>query len=310
MARYRIIAWQRSIAVLLGLLLTACSLGTDPTPTAVVPSPTLPATNVPTGAPVAAPAPDAPTPVAAWRPGAHRGTVPAPATLLHTGTLTVGTDVSGPPPLGYLDKAGTPVGMDMDIVAEIAARLGLQLAVVNHPFDNLIGELNNDQFDLVIVGLTITPEREGILNLVPYFEAGTSLLVRKGNPKGIHKLEDLSGNVTGVYLGSVQETMLRDLNTRLSQAGKPPTRVQSDDAVSRLQAGALDAILTDSPIAAYYSAVDADTVETAVPPFDTTPDGIAVAKRNTILTTTIRNVVDAMRQDGTLGAIKAKWGLK
>ncbi|MDQ2808806.1 MAG: ABC transporter substrate-binding protein [Chloroflexota bacterium] len=309
MTQRRITVRQRSGALLLGLLLTACSLGPDPTPTAV-PSPTAPATRAPATATINAAAPDAPTPLSAWRPGAHRGTVPAPATLLHAGILTVGSDVSGPPPLGYLDKAGTPVGLDMDVAAEIASRLDLQLAVVNHPFDDLIRELNSDQFDLVIAGLTITPEREAILNMVPYFAAGTSLLVQKGNPKGIHSLEDLSGKVVGAYPGSLQERMLRDLNTRLSQAGQAPTRVLPDDAVSRLQAGTLDAILTDSPIAAYYSTVDAATVETPVPPLDPAPEGIATAKHNTALAATVRTVVAAMEQDGTMDAIKAKWGLK
>ncbi len=291
--------------LLLGLLLTACSLSPEPTPTAVPsPTPALATATIP------APAPNAPTPVSAWRPGAHQGSIPAPAGLVRPGTLTVGSDVSGPPPQGYLDAAGTPVGLDMDVAAALAGRMGLQLAVVNHHFDNLISELNGDQFDLVIAGLTITPERQAVLNLVPYFEAGTSLLVRKGNPQGIHTLDDLSGKAVGAYPGSTQETLLRDLNTRLAQSGKPVTHVQANDAVDQLQVGALDAILTDSPIVAYYSTVDAATVETPSPAFDTAPEGIAIAKDKSALAATITSAVDAMRQDGTLAAIRNKWGAK
>jgi polar amino acid transport system substrate-binding protein len=268
--------------------------------------------TTPTGAAAAAPTP-APTPVSAWVPGAHKGTIPAPSKLKDAGKLTFGTDASYPPQ-EYVDASGTPVGLDMDIAAEIASRMGLDLAVVNFKFDDIIPAVNAGQFDAVISAMTIKPERAAVVDFVPYFEAGQAVLVKKGNPKNIKTLDDLSGLTAVAESGTTEEDTLKTLNDKLTKAGKPPvnalTYPTDTDAVDQLRVGRADATLHDSPVAAYYAALNPNAFEVAIADFDSAPEGIATAKNNTAMHDAINSAVDAMKKDGTLAAILAKWGIK
>ncbi len=315
---------------IMGWALAGCTLGAD-TPTAVSNPP--PATSIPTvanagsgpGTPSATIAPGSsptagavgpapgPTPVSAWRPGAQRGTIPPPATLVHSGMLTVGSDVSYPPQ-EYFDGAGHPVGFDMDLAEELAGRLGLTLTVVNAKFDDIIMNLNSGQYDVVVSAMTIKPERAQVVQFIPYFSAGQTALVAHGNPQGIHTLDDLAGKTVATEQGTAEEDTLRALNTRLGTAGKAKVTVQiyatDTEAVAQLRQGGVVATLHDSPVAAYYVALDPSAFAVGIPAFASAPEGIAVAQGNTPMFQALDSVMRAMQTDGTLDAIKAKWGLK
>ncbi|MDQ2808807.1 MAG: ABC transporter substrate-binding protein [Chloroflexota bacterium] len=316
LVRYGIVARRGMGTLLLALLLTACNLSADPTPTVVSP-PTATVLAVATALPLPSPTANGPrpgpTPISAWRPGAHRGTIPAPATLVRTGTLTVGSDVSYPPQ-EYFDGAGHPVGFDIDVADEMAGRLGLTLTVVNAKFDDIIMNLNNGQYDALFSAMTIKPEREQVVQFVPYFSAGQAVLVAAGNPQGIHTLEDLAGKTVATEQGTSEEDTLRVLNTQLEAAGKAKVTVRiyptDTEAVDQLRRGGVVATLHDSPVAAYYVTLDPTAFAVGIPAFASAPEGIAVAKGNTALFQALDSALRAMQADGTLAAIQAKWGLK
>ncbi len=252
------------------------------------------------------------TPVSDWRPGKHANTIPAPAKLVAAGTLTIGSD-AGYPPQEYIDAGGNAVGFDIDIANEIASRMGLQPKVINFKFDDIIPALNAGQFDIVISAMTITADRSKVVDFVPYFDAGQAVLVPKGNPKGIKTLDDLSGKTAAVEQGTTEEKTLADLNTKFAAANKPLVNVLryavDTDAVDQLRVGRADATLHDSPVAAYYAKLNPN-FEAAIPNFESAPEGIATAKTNTAMNTAINTAINAMKQDGTLDAIKAKWGVQ
>lgn len=252
------------------------------------------------------------TPVSDWKPGAHPNTVPAPAKLGTAGMLTVGSDASYPPQ-EYIDAGGNPVGLDMDIAAEIASRMGLTLKVVNFKFDDIIPALQAGQFDIVISAMTVTDERKKVVDFVPYFDAGQAVLVKKGNPKGIKTLDDLSGKTAVAEQGTIEEKTLNSLNDKLTKAGKPKVNIlvypTDTDAVDQLRVGRADATLHDSPVAAYYAKLNTD-FEVAIANFDSAPEGIAVAQSNKPMSDAINAAITTMKSDGTLDAIKGKWGAK
>ncbi|MGI8589211.1 MAG: ABC transporter substrate-binding protein [Chloroflexia bacterium] len=264
-------------------------------------------------APTALPPTPGPTPASSWTPGAHKGTMTAPAHLVNGGTLTFGSDVSYPPQ-EYADASGNPVGFDIDVASEIASRMGLQLKVVNFKFDDILPALSAGQFDAVISAMTIKPEREKVVDFVSYYSAGQAVLVAKGNPKGIKTLDDLSGKTAVAESGTTEQDTLTALNQKLQAAGKPQVNVliypTDTDAVDQLRVGRADATLHDSPVAAYYAKLSPSAFEVAIPNFDAAPEGIATAKTNADMHTAIQKALDAMKADGTLNAIMAKWGLK
>ncbi len=278
------------------------------TPAMAMGSPTAAGTAAATAVPPTPP----PTPASAYVPGAHKGTIPAPAKLKEAGKLTFGSDASYPPQ-EYVDASGKPVGFDIDIANEIASRMGLELNVVNFKFDAILPALNSSQFDAVISAMTITDDRAKVVDFVRYFEAGQAVLVAKGNPKGIKTLDDLSGKTAVAEAGTVEETTLTTLNAKLKTAGKPQVTVliypTDTDAVDQLRVGRADATLHDSPVAAYYATLN-PAFEVAIANFESAPEGIAVAKANPEMSAAISKAIKAMTDDGTMAAILKKWGIK
>jgi polar amino acid transport system substrate-binding protein len=322
-----------ALLMLLGLLLAGCGAEATATPPAAPtntiavaqPTDTTVAANTPT-AMAAESTPTAmavetatagtsnvePTPVSDWKPGAHANSVPAPSKLVSAGTLTVGSDVSYPPQ-EYMDASSNPVGFDIDVADEIASRMGLQPKVVNFNFNDIIPALNAGQFDIVISAMNITPDRSKAVNFVQYYAAGQSVLVAKGNPKNVKTLDDLSGLTVAVQQGTTEQDSLTAENTKLSGAGKPAINVliygTDTDAVDQLRVGRADAAMDDDPVAAYYAVLNPN-FEVAIAAYNPQDEGIAVAKDNADMNTAITKAVEAMKSDGTLDSIKAKWKLK
>jgi polar amino acid transport system substrate-binding protein len=328
-----------ALLLLLGLMLAGCGTTADtPVPaatdtpaaaaptntvaaaaptdtTAAVMTPTVAAMTPTTMAAVTATVGTAPagaTPVSDWKPGAHAKSITAPAKLVAPGTLTVGSDASYPPQ-EYIDAGGNAVGLDIDVGKEIASRMGLDTKVVNFKFDDIIPALNAGQFDVVISAMTITDDRKKVVQFVPYFDAGQAVLVAKGNPKNIKSLDDLSGLTAVAEQGTVEEKTLTDENDKLTKAGKPKINVLTyptdTDAVDQLRVGRADATLHDSPVAAYYAKLN-PAFEVAIPDFDSAPEGIAIAQNNADMFKAVDAAMKAIQSDGTMTAIKDKWGVK
>jgi polar amino acid transport system substrate-binding protein len=323
-----------ALLIILGLLLAGCGAEATATPVpaptnttaaaqptdtvaAVASTPTVAAAeNTPTAMAVetatAGTSNVEPTPVSDWKPGAHAKSVPAPSKLVSAGTLTIGSDVSYPPQ-EYMDASSNPVGFDIDIADEIASRMGLQPKVVNFNFNDIIPALNAGQFDIVISAMNITPDRSKAVDFVQYYAAGQSVLVAKGNPKNIKTLDDLSGLTVAVQQGTTEQDSLTAENTKLSGAGKTAINVLTygtdTDAVDQLRVGRADAAMDDDPVAAYYAALNPN-FEVALAAFNPQDEGIATAKNNTDMNAAITKAVTAMKSDGTIDAIKAKWKLK
>jgi polar amino acid transport system substrate-binding protein len=69
--------------------------------------------------------------------------------------------------------------------------------------------------------LYYTPTRAEQVDFVTYLLAATAGVVRKGNPKNVHALEDACGVRAVAGLGTVEEAMFRGVSDKCVAAGKP-----------------------------------------------------------------------------------------
>jgi polar amino acid transport system substrate-binding protein len=131
------------------------------------------------------------------------GETGAQVTTLEEGILTIGTDLPYPP-FEYRE-GGEMAGFDVDVMEEIASRLGLEPEWVDSPFDTIFSDLAGGQFDVVISGATITPEREEQVNFSdPYFRSLQALVVLEDS--GIQSFDDLGeGDTVSVQTGTTGE---------------------------------------------------------------------------------------------------------
>ena len=112
--------------------------------------------------------------------------------------VTVASDIAYPP--FEFEKNGKPVGFDIDLMDEIGKRAGFTPEYQNVTFDGIIGGLSNNQYDVVISAMTITPERKQRIDFSdPYFNADQSLLVPAD--AGVGSVDDL-GDATVWRVGA------------------------------------------------------------------------------------------------------------
>ncbi len=170
------------------------------------------------------------------------------------GRLVIATDPSYPPASSYAADGRTIVGFEPDLGAAVGDLLGVEVEFVPAAFDTILDELAAARYDAVMSAMTVTPERQQVADFVTYFEAGTSIVVQRGNPRGIHDLSGLCGKLVAVEVGTVQVDLLARNQT---QCQGSPIRVRThptnDDALLELRTGRADAVLNDYPPAVYMT---------------------------------------------------------
>ncbi|MET9396567.1 ABC transporter substrate-binding protein [Kitasatospora sp. NPDC002965] len=238
--------------------------------------------------------------------------------------LRIGMDVNYPP-VQFRGADGKPDGLDPDIAAALGRILDLRIEYVDTPFDKLIPELHKKQFDVVMSALSdIRQRREGMddqgrptgpgVDFVDYFIAGTSLVVPKGNPKGIRTLDDLCGRTVAVQQGTTQDEIVARQVTACTRAGKPLTVHKFDTdakALAEVASGASQAGLNDFPVAA-YAAKNTDggnRFEVTGSQSRSNPYGIALRKEDTELRDVLAKAVDQLIRSGEYDKILAKWNV-
>lgn len=244
---------------------------------------------------------------------ASAATSMAASRLAAAGKIVLCSDMTGPP-LEFLDANTNPVGSDIDIGNEIAKRFGVKAEWKNIPFKGLVPALLAQQCDVVISQLFDKPERRQVIDLVDYMNSSEALLVRAGNPKKIHSLDDLSGFKVAVENGTTIQSLIEEQNKKFSAAGKKAADVvvypKDTDALQALQIGQADVYGTTLETGAYYMGKSPKTFEVASPPFHKILTAIGLRKNDDGMTAAFQKAVDGMKADGTLKKILTKWQLE
>jgi ABC-type amino acid transport substrate-binding protein len=231
--------------------------------------------------------------------GGGGGTAAPEITTIEEGILTVGTDLPYPP-FEYRDEGGELTGFDVEIMDEIASRNGLETEYVDSPFDTIFTDLANGQFDVVISGATITPEREQEVNFSePYFNSLQALVA--ADDSGIASFDDLGeGDSVSVQTGTTGEIWAEE---NLQPNGVEIRAFPEYPPVyNALEAGQVDAVVYDesSAIPETFNRPGLEVVDTV----DTGEAyGIAVDPNNEDLLDAVNEALQAMIDDGTYDQI-------
>jgi polar amino acid transport system substrate-binding protein len=223
------------------------------------------------------------------------------------GALTVCTDATYPPEEFF--QGTKMVGSDIDIATEVAKRLGMTAKFQNTGFDAIIAALLAKKCDVIISGMNDTAARREQVAFVDYISVGQSLMVKKGNPKGIKTLADLSGRTVSVEVGTTNKAFLDQTSAALKKKGKPSIKIttfpKDTDAANALKTGRVDAYFGDSPVVAYYIQRDS-AFAFAGSPVNPIVVGMAIRKGDPLIAK-VQKQVKAMYADGKMASILAKW---
>jgi polar amino acid transport system substrate-binding protein len=238
--------------------------------------------------------------------------------------IRVGSDISYAPVEFYdafapdvLDRpVGEPEpqvrGIDPDLATELGRKLGVRFSFVNTAFDELIPSLKASKFDLIISSMTATQERAREVSFLEYFQAGTSILVAKGNPRRIGSMADLCGATVTLQAGTIHEELVAD---QQADCGDRPIRARplesGTQVVLAVKFGRADAALADFPVAAYNAKVSGQGRDFQVvgEQIDPGPYGIGVRKDEAELRSALQEALKAIIEDGSYDRVLTKWNV-
>ncbi|MER7751244.1 ABC transporter substrate-binding protein [Kitasatospora sp. NPDC097643] len=238
------------------------------------------------------------------------------------GVLRIGMDVNYAP-VEFHGADGKPDGLDPDIAAALGRIMDVRIEYVDTPFDKLVPGLQGKQFDVAMSAISdIRVRREGLddngkqvnpgVDFVDYFIAGTSIVVPKGNPKGIKSLDDLCGKTVALQQGTTQDEIITRQVAVCARTGRQltPRRFDSDNkALAEVASGGAAAGVNDFPVAAYAAKSTDGRFELTGAQSTSNPYGIAVRKEDTQLRDTVAKAVDQLIRSGEYDKILTKWNV-
>ncbi|WP_212975749.1 transporter substrate-binding domain-containing protein [Bacillus sp. J14TS2] len=201
--------------------------------------------------------------------------------------------------------SGEVEGFDIDIAKQIAKEiLGDETKVefVEVTSKTRIPLLNKGDIDAIIATMTVSEERKKEVDFSDvYFEAGQSLLVKKGSP--IKSVDDLTKDTTVLAVkGSTSTDNIRE--------AAPDAKVLEfenyQEAFTALKSGQGDTLTTDNSILLGMASED-DSYELVGGTFTDEPYGIGVKKGETELVEALNDALKAIQDNGKFDEIYNEW---
>lgn len=235
-----------------------------------------------------------------------------PAEIRDRGALRIVTDASYPPLESFAADGRTIVGVDPDLANAIGAVLGVEVSITNGDFGGLIDLVVAGEADMVMSAMTDTVERQGRLDFVDYFLAGSSMVVRRGNPHAISTMHNLCGHTVSVEAATIQESQIEEFQSQCTSPIEVVSGVTNDDALVLLRTDRAVAVLMDFPSAEYLvtNAATAGFYELATTEqFDPGHYGIGIAKNRPDLRDLVADALRKLHADGIYDEILAEWNV-
>ena len=188
----------------------------------------------------------------------------------------------------------------------MAREMGVKLTLVNTQWDGIIPALLTDKFDILMSGMTITPERNLKVNFSnPYIVIGQTVLLAKrleGKVKSYKDLDDPQYNIVS-KIGTTGEVACKHF---LPKAHMRSFETEAD-AVMEVRNGRADAFIYDLPYNTIYAAEYPQALAHLKEPFTHEPLGWAVRRGDPDFLNWLNNFLDAIKNDGTYDALYNKW---
>jgi len=205
------------------------------------------------------------------------------------------------PPFNFVNEQNKVVGFDPSIGTEIAKRMGLEVEIITTAWDGIIGGLLASKYDAVVGSMSITEERDKVIDFVgPYYNTKRAIFAKAGSD--ISSVEQLANVKVGVTLGETHEQWARDQGYNISTYKGLP------ELLLELNNGRVDAIVNDSiPVMLAMKAGQYDLKIIEDPAAEPIGAGIAIREGNPELAAAMQKALDDMMADGTYLKIAEEW---
>ncbi len=223
----------------------------------------------------------------------------APAfTTVESGKLHMSTNAEFPPYEMTTDDGGFE-GIDVEVAAAIAEKLGLELVVDDMSFDAALTAVQTGQSDIAMAGITVNPERQEVMDFSDSYATGVQVIIVKEG-SAIQSVDDLeNAQMIGTQKATTGYIYCSDTPENGGYGEDHVTAFDSGAlAVMALVNGQVDAVVIDNEPAKSFVAAN-EGLKILDTEFAVEDYAIGFAKGNTALLEAVNAAMAELKADGT-----------
>jgi polar amino acid transport system substrate-binding protein len=226
--------------------------------------------------------------------------------ILKSGELRVGTSGSQPP-FTMKTKDGKLMGYEIELANLLTEAMKLKLRFVEKPFSELLPALENGEIDVILSGMTITPERNVKVSFVgPYIVSGKSVLAKSKRIYDLDEMDEINRpTVKAAALnGSTSQRFVEKLISKVELV----LTQDYESAVKLVLEDKVDIMIADYPICQLSILRHPEAgLATLEEPMTIEPIGIALPPNAFQVHNLVENYLNALHISGVLENLERKW---
>lgn len=199
------------------------------------------------------------------------------------------------PPYNFINDSGEIDGYERELGDLLCERAGLTCEWVTNDWDSIIPNLTSANYDTIMAGMSITPERDEVIDFTQNYIPPAASAFASTNPDA-----DLEGGVIAAQVNTIQASHIAASGATLLEFAT------ADETVAAVRNGEADAVFADKDF--LVAIVDEDPDMSFVG--DDVPLGGGVGmglREGDPLRDTFEAVITELKADGTLNEMIVKW---
>ncbi|MEM1273430.1 MAG: transporter substrate-binding domain-containing protein [Pseudomonadota bacterium] len=200
------------------------------------------------------------------------------------------------PPYNFINDDGDVDGFERVLGDELCARAELTCEWVINDWDSIIPNLTSGNYDTIIAGMSITDERDEVIDFTQnYIPPASSLFMALSDDA------DLEGGVIAAQINTIQAGYIAETGAVLIEFATP------DETVAAVRNGEADAVFADGDYLLPIAAEDADLSIVGDPVQLGGGVGMGIRETDAELREAFDAAITSMKEDGTLNALILEW---
>ncbi len=213
----------------------------------------------------------------------------------HGRTIRMGTE-GAYPPYNFVNDDGEVDGFERVLGDELCARAGLTCEWVTNDWDSIIPNLTSGNYDTIIAGMSITDERDEVIDFTQdYIPPTPSLYVAMSEDV------DLMGGVVAAQANTIQASYIAESGATLLEYAT------ADETVAAVRNGEADAVFADGDYLTDISDEDPDLMVVGDPVALGGGVGMGLRETDGELRAMFDEAITSMKEDGSLNALLLEW---
>jgi L-cystine transport system substrate-binding protein len=221
--------------------------------------------------------------------------------IIEEGVLTVGTEGTYAP-FTFHNEDGELTGYDVEVIKEVAKRMGVKVEFMETQWDSMFAGLNAERFDLIANQVGINEDRLANYDFSSPYTYSSSVIVATTENNDITSFEDLNGKKSAQSLTS-------NYGAIAEENGAEIVGVEGlAQAIELIKQGRAEVTINDKlAVLDYLKAQGEESIKIVTESEDVSEMAFTFNKGNEELVEAINEQLKAMKEDGTLAKISQEW---